>query len=215
MQSPTIVDVVDEARKVGSDILKGLIRRQVNGLDLQRLHEALRFGIVIRIAAADPSIPPGHGRPAVRDTSRMHTNTQLRAIERPCFATVSSAEWAGAAIQMTTPKLKAVIKTLKVEVVYPMTYETFADVAHGLPQFIDEVYNAARPLRAWLFQPATVRIVTAGPHDQIRSLTLPGRKGPLRGEQGATWHNLALAASLEGYLRRKIQSTSTSDTVSV
>jgi hypothetical protein len=45
MQSPTIVDVVDEVRKVGSDILKRLISRQVDSFDLQRLHEALRFGV--------------------------------------------------------------------------------------------------------------------------------------------------------------------------
>ena len=36
------------------------------------------------------------------------------------------------------------MKTLKVEAVYPMAYESFVEAAEHLPYFIEQVYNRRR-----------------------------------------------------------------------
>jgi putative transposase len=41
-------------------------------------------------------------------------------------------------------KAESFMKTLKVEAVYPMSFETFTDVAESLPHFIEEIYNTRR-----------------------------------------------------------------------
>jgi putative transposase len=41
-------------------------------------------------------------------------------------------------------KAESFMKTLKVESVYPMAFESFEDVAEHLPSFIEEVYNTRR-----------------------------------------------------------------------
>ncbi|GLS42906.1 putative transposase [Methylobacterium brachythecii] len=41
-------------------------------------------------------------------------------------------------------KVESFMKTLKVEAVYPMAFETFAEAAAALPRFIEETYNTRR-----------------------------------------------------------------------
>ena len=48
----SIIEIFDEARQRGSDILESLLLHQVDLLDLKRLHEALGLSIVVWVAAS-------------------------------------------------------------------------------------------------------------------------------------------------------------------
>ena len=83
MQSARVVDLIDEARKIGGDIIESLVGHRIDGLDLERFHEALGLGVIVWIAAAPHRsdetmfgeglpVAPGRvlGRSATRDRHR-------------------------------------------------------------------------------------------------------------------------------------------------
>ena len=52
METASVVDLVDEPRKVLGDIGEGFVGHRIDGFDLEGLHEALGLGVVVGVASA-------------------------------------------------------------------------------------------------------------------------------------------------------------------
>ena len=52
MQPTGIIDLIEKVLEIGDDLGKRLVGHGIDGFHLQRLHEALCLGVVVRIAAA-------------------------------------------------------------------------------------------------------------------------------------------------------------------
>ena len=78
-------------------------------------------------------------------------------------------------------KAESFMKTLKVEAVYLMAYETFEDVTADLPRFHRRgLQRSQAPLRAWIPEPGTVRGPTRPVDGQTRSLKPSTPRGALQ-----------------------------------
>ena len=51
VESAGVVDLIDEAWKVGCDVFESFVGHEIHGFNLKRLHEAFGFGVIVWIAA--------------------------------------------------------------------------------------------------------------------------------------------------------------------